>query len=242
MPADGWRLRAASGKPAARRPHRGHSRSRGTRGVLMSDANDARRSRAACRPDATLFEPRDQARVRTILDLPIRCHEELTDFAALHICGRIRAGCAEILDGRQVMSIEVETRNVGGAPTAIGSAGPYTLVVDRPRDGGGGGLGFNGGQLLYLSVAGCVSNDLFREARAMGIALHRVRVAVRGDFSGDPAVSSEITYEVEIDGDASEEHLRQLVERVDRIAEIPNSLRRGTEVRLRSAQVGRGSL
>lgn len=89
---------------------------------------------------------------------------------------------------------EVETRNVAGHVTAVGSAGTCTLVVDRPVEAGGGGLGFNGGQLLYLSVAGCVSNDLFREARAAGITLTQVRVRVRGDFSGDPPVSEAIEY------------------------------------------------
>jgi putative redox protein len=75
--------------------------------------------------------------------------------------------------------IEVETRNVGGQVTALGSAGPFTLVVDRPVEGGGSGLGFNGGQLLYLAVAGCISNDLFRDARAAGIELSHMRVKVR---------------------------------------------------------------
>jgi uncharacterized OsmC-like protein len=89
---------------------------------------------------------------------------------------------------------EVETRNVAGHVTAVGSAGTYTLVVDRPVEVGGGGLGFNGGQLLYLAVAGCVSNDLFREARAAGITLTHVRVRVRGDFTGDPPVSEAIEY------------------------------------------------
>jgi putative redox protein len=133
---------------------------------------------------------------------------------------------------------EVEVRNIDGAPTAVGSAGPYTLVVDRPADGGGGGLGFNGGQLLYLAVAGCVSNDLFREARAAGVELWRVRVSVSGDFAGDPPVSTAIDYAVEIEGDAPEERLRELVEHVDRIAEIPNSLRDGTEVRLAGMTAG----
>jgi hypothetical protein len=41
----------------------------------------------------------------------------------------------------------------------------------------------------------------------------------------------------EVEGDASDESLRQLIERVDRIAEIPNSLRRGTAVRLQDAEV-----
>jgi uncharacterized OsmC-like protein len=127
---------------------------------------------------------------------------------------------------------EVEVRNVAGEATAVGSAGPYTLVVDRPAEGGGRGLGFNGGQLLYLAVAGCVSNDLFREARADGIELRSVRVRVRGDFSGDPPVSTAIEYEVELEGDAPRERLDELIDRVDRIAEIPNSLRGGTAVRL----------
>jgi putative redox protein len=139
------------------------------------------------------------------------------------------------------MHVEVETRNVGGQVMALGSAGPYTLVIDRPVEGGGGGLGFNGGQLLYLAVAGCISTDLFRDARVAGIKLSRVWVKVGGDFVGDPAVSDEICYEVEVAGDAPEERLQELIERVDVIADIPNSLRQGTRVRLVGATVGHTS-
>jgi len=127
---------------------------------------------------------------------------------------------------------DVEVRNVHGAVTAIGSAGPFTLVVDRPQTGGGGGLGFNGGELLHLAVAGCISNDLFREADGRGIVLTRVVVTAEGAFAGDPAVSTGVSYTVEVSGQASDEALRDLVRLVDEIAEIPNSLRRGTEVRL----------
>ena len=135
------------------------------------------------------------------------------------------------------MPIEVEFRNVGGQAAAIGNAGPHTLVVDRPIDGGGRGVGFNGGELLYLAIGGCVSNDLFRDAAARGIALTSVRVVVHGDFSGTPAVSEPISYEVELGGDASSEELEALVAQVDAIAEIPNSVRRGTEVRLAGVRV-----
>jgi putative redox protein len=51
------------------------------------------------------------------------------------------------------VSFEVEFRNTHGEAASIGSAGPYTLVVDRPADAGGQGLGFNGGELLYLAIA-----------------------------------------------------------------------------------------
>jgi putative redox protein len=127
--------------------------------------------------------------------------------------------------------IVVETWTVAGRPAAIGSAGGHTLVVDRPAGAGGDGLGFNGGELLYLAVAGCVSNDLFREARTLGIELSSVRVAVRGDFAGDPPVSGPIEHEVSLEGDAPPERMRELFELVDRIAEIPGSLRTGVEVR-----------
>lgn len=135
------------------------------------------------------------------------------------------------------MSFEVEVRNVDRQVTALGSAGPFTVVVDRPVEAGGGGRGFNGGQLLHLAVAGCVSNDLFREAAGHGIVLTRVVVRADGGYDGSPAVSTGIGYAVEVEGDASEEELRALVRHVDEIAEIPGSLRSGTPVTLTDVHV-----
>ena len=133
--------------------------------------------------------------------------------------------------------LEVEVRNVSGRPAAIGSAGTHTLVVDSPKEAGGDGLGFNGGELLLLAIAGCVSNDLFREATAAGITLRGVRVRVSADFAGDPAICGPVEYEVELDGDGEPDRLRELVALVDRIAEIPNSLRHGADVRLRATHL-----
>lgn len=133
---------------------------------------------------------------------------------------------------------EVRTESLEGKVTAVGSAGPFTLIVDRPVDAGGGGLGFNGGELLHLAVAGCVSNDLFREAARLGFSLTRVVVRVEGDFAGDPAISSGIVYEVDIEGNASDDELDDLVRLVDKVAEIPNSLRQGTAVSLRRTARG----
>jgi organic hydroperoxide reductase OsmC/OhrA len=132
---------------------------------------------------------------------------------------------------------QVTTRADGGRATALGSAGPYTVVVDRPVAVGGGGLGFNGGQLLHLAVAGCVSNDLFREAAGQGIRLEHVEVTADGDFGGTPPVSTGITYDVEVAGYADQDALQALVELVDRVAEIPNSLRGTTAVTLRQVVV-----
>jgi putative redox protein len=130
------------------------------------------------------------------------------------------------------MGFEVEVRNVDGAVTALGAAGPFTLVVDAPAEAGGGGRGFNGGQLLHLAVAGCVSNDLFREAAKRGLTLTRAVVTVDGGYGGQPVASTGISYSVEVAGPAAQADLVALVNHVDAIAEIPNSLRQGTPVTL----------
>jgi putative redox protein len=127
-----------------------------------------------------------------------------------------------------------ELRTVDGGPTALGSAGPFTLVADRPAPAGGG-LGFNGGQLLYLAVAACISNDLYREAPGLGVELRGVRVTVDGDFEGRGAASTPIEVVVELDTDSPADAVSALLAEVDRVAEIPRSLREGTEVRLRLA-------
>src|SRR5262249_11473010 len=100
---------------------------------------------------------------------------------------------------------------------------------------------FNGGQLLNLAVAACISNDMFREAAREGIALRRVRVTAASEYAGSPMVSSAIGYDIEVDGHATDDRLRALVERVDRIAESPHSLRGGTEVRLTGVRVTGGA-
>ena len=82
-----------------------------------------------------------------------------------------------------------------------------------------------------------MSNDLFREAADRGIRLRTVRVMVRGDFSGDPAVSDPVAYDVALAGEATPDQLEELVAHVDAIAEIPNSVRSGTDVRLGSINV-----
>ena len=131
----------------------------------------------------------------------------------------------------------MELRTLDGGPTAVAASGAYSVITDRPVAAGGRALGFNGGQLLYAAIAGCYSNDMYREAATLGIALRRVRVDVDGDFPARGEPSTPITVELEVEGDAREDRLRELVELVDRIAEIPNSIRGTTPVTLGSVRL-----
>lgn len=132
-------------------------------------------------------------------------------------------------------AFRVSMVTVDGGPTALGSAGPLTLVADRPVAAGGRGVGFSGGQLLYLAIAACVSNDVYREAATMGMTVRRVAVDVDGDFPGRGAASTPIDVAVTIDADADDERVDALLAEVDRVAEIPNSLRGTVPVVIRRA-------
>jgi len=73
-------------------------------------------------------------------------------------------------------STTVELRNIAGTEAAVGWAGAHTVVVDRPEGKAGGrGLGFNGAQLLALTIGGCFCNDLRYVAHATGVELGAFR-------------------------------------------------------------------
>jgi putative redox protein len=127
----------------------------------------------------------------------------------------------------------IDLRTVDGGPTAVASSGAFSVLTDRPAPAGGRGLGFNGGQLLYAAIAGCYCNDLYREAATLGIVLTRVAITVDGDFPSRGAPSSAITVDVVLEGDAPVERLADLLELVDGLAEIPNSIRGTTGIELR---------
>jgi uncharacterized OsmC-like protein len=124
----------------------------------------------------------------------------------------------------------VRLRTVGEGPTALGEAGPFTLVTDRPTASGGGGLGFNGGQLLYMAIAACWSNDLYREAATMGIELDGVEITVDGDFPARGSGSTPIQVDVVVRSSASEERIGELIAEVERVAEIPRAIRDATPI------------
>ena len=81
---------------------------------------------------------------------------------------------------------------------------------------------FSGAHLLHLAAAGCVLNDLYREA-TLGIQVDGVRVSAAGGFDTDTSTSTGITYSVEVSSPASAQELARLLDLVDDKAEIPRA-------------------
>ncbi len=89
---------------------------------------------------------------------------------------------------------------------------------------------FTGAHLLHLAVAGCVLNDVYREADRRGARLTGVRVNARGTFDTTTWASAGIEYDVAVDSDLTVEQVEDLLARVEQDAEIPRALGHGARV------------
>lgn len=88
---------------------------------------------------------------------------------------------------------------------------------------------FTGAHLLHTAVAGCVLNDLYREAAGLGLELAGVRVTAQGGFDENWS-STGVEYRVQLDAELDEVALDRLLRRVDEVAEIPRAIRAGAFV------------
>lgn len=101
-----------------------------------------------------------------------------------------------------------------------------------PSKPGGQGSSVNGGELLFLALATCFCNDIYREAAKRKLEITSVEVTVTGEFGKEGEPGSNIHYQTKIQSDASQEEIAELIQYVDQIAEIHNTLRRGASVTL----------
>jgi organic hydroperoxide reductase OsmC/OhrA len=114
----------------------------------------------------------------------------------------------------------------------MGWAEGHTVIIDRPEGRAGGmGLGFNGAQLLGLSIGGCFANDLRYVAAEMGVAVSEISIAVTVSLEGTPirAVGADMQVSVSL-ADGSDP--APLIERAREVSMAMNSLARGLPVSL----------
>ena len=132
------------------------------------------------------------------------------------------------------MSVHVRSAHEGNF--SVGWSGQHSLVIDRSPADGGQGMGFNGGQLLLLALGACYANDVFREATARGLVVVGIRVVVECDWGGDPVRAQSVELSTRVEADAAEDEIMELIQHVDRIAEVQNTLRAGVDVELVEAE------
>jgi uncharacterized OsmC-like protein len=101
------------------------------------------------------------------------------------------------------------------------------LIASKPT---GFGSNVNGGELLFLALATCFCNDIYREAEKQGIQVESVEIDVEGDFGGPGDPAQGITYRARVTAQASQEAISTLIVDTDKVAEIHNTLRFGTPV------------
>ncbi len=136
------------------------------------------------------------------------------------------------------LTLTVHSATTGDDPTKvrIATAAGGGVVWDvgaHPYAGGDGDLACSG-DLLLASYAACQEITLRMVAAAMGIALERVELTVEGDldFRGTMGVDREavvgfsaIRTRIAITGDAPEERLQRLVQRVERYCVVGSTLK-----------------
>ena len=111
----------------------------------------------------------------------------------------------------------------------------HSIVI--PPKPTGYGSSANGGELLFLALASCYCNDIYREAAKRNIKVERVEVSVEGDFSGEGDPATNVVYHAKVFAQASEDEIREMMKFTDTVAEIQNTLRNGTPVVLSQIKV-----
>ena len=119
-------------------------------------------------------------------------------------------------------SVEVETE------------GRKQSIAIAPKSAGYGSS-INGGELLFAALATCFCNDLYREAAKRSIDVHGVGVEVKGTFGNPGEPARDISYRVQVQADAPQAEIDDLIRATDSVTEIQNTLRTGCAVRLERA-------
>ncbi|HEV2134940.1 MAG TPA: OsmC family protein [Terracidiphilus sp.] len=136
------------------------------------------------------------------------------------------------------MQISATVVNQDGHHQSLVRTGDRAQSLAIPAKVGGFGSGINGGELLFLALATCYCNDIYREAKERGLDVQSVEVEVTGEFGGKGAPAENITYRASVKANGSETEVLDLMRYTDSVAEIHNTLRRATPVILSQCQAG----
>lgn len=110
--------------------------------------------------------------------------------------------------------------------------GAVTQSLTVPAKAEGPGSGVNGGEFLLLALATCYCNDLYREARRLGIQVDGVEVEATADFNGVGLAAENVRYRAVVTSPAGAAEIARLLRETDAVAEIHNTVRAAIPVEL----------
>jgi organic hydroperoxide reductase OsmC/OhrA len=130
------------------------------------------------------------------------------------------------------MEIRARVQNSYGAHRATLMTNGADKALAIPPGVSGFGSSANGGELLFLALATCYCNDIYREAATRGITVQEVTVDVAGQFGAPGEAATGVTYHARVVADATEGEIAALMRHTDTVAEIQNTLRVPIDVTL----------
>ena len=132
-----------------------------------------------------------------------------------------------------MLTISAQVMNRQGSHEVMLRTNNAEHAITIPPRSSGFGSSANGGELLFLALATCYCNDIYREAARRNITVRSVQVEVSGTFGEAPgSAAQDVTYSATVEAEASEETIRELMRHTDTVAEIQNTLRQATVVTL----------
>ena len=135
------------------------------------------------------------------------------------------------------MKISAQVNNSKGQHQINLKTGDTSHSINIPSKASGFGSSANGGELLFLSLATCYCNDIYREAAKKNIPVVSVEVTVDGEFFTEGQPAKNVVYQVKVISPASESEIKKLIIHTDTVAEIQNTLRVETPVVLNGIMI-----
>jgi organic hydroperoxide reductase OsmC/OhrA len=130
------------------------------------------------------------------------------------------------------MNISARIFNENGKHQVSLTTGGNEHSLNIPSKPEGFGSRVNGGELLFLALATCYCNDLYREAKKRKMVIDQLQVEVSGEFGGEGEGARNIEYRASVVADAPQDDILDLMRHTDSVAEIHNTLRASTPVML----------
>jgi organic hydroperoxide reductase OsmC/OhrA len=135
-----------------------------------------------------------------------------------------------------VTTISARVQNSHGQHEVMLQTNDGVHSITIPPKATGFGSSANGGELLFLALATCYCNDIYREAAKRGIQVTNVDVTVEGDFGAEGQPARSVMYSASVSAHAKESDIQDLMRHTDTVAEIQNTLRIATPVTLKSVE------